>query len=53
MPALLVLGVVGTLIIFKAVDTMIGLRVPADQEIEGLGVTQHGEEGYNGEGGAP
>ena len=48
-----VLAVVGTSAILKAVDRMIGLRVPAEQEIEGLDVTQHGEEGYNWEGGVP
>jgi len=48
-----VLAVVGTLIILKAVDMLIGLRVPAEEEIEGLDVTQHGEEGYNWEGGVP
>jgi Amt family ammonium transporter len=41
-----ILGIVGTLIILKVVDLMIGLRVPAEHEIQGLDVTQHGEEGY-------
>jgi len=40
------LGVFGTLVILKVVDLVIGLRVPADHEIQGLDVTQHGEEGY-------
>jgi len=40
------LGVFGTLVILKVVDLLIGLRVPADHEIQGLDVTQHGEEGY-------
>jgi len=35
------------------VDVTIGVRVPAEQEIEGLDITQHGEEGYNWEGGVP
>jgi Amt family ammonium transporter len=48
-----VLAIVGTLVILKAVDMMIGLRVSAEQEVEGLDVTQHGEEGYNWEGGVP
>ena len=47
-----VLAVVGTLAILKLVDLLIGLRVPAEQEIEGLDITQHGEEGYNWEGSA-
>ena len=41
-----VLGVVGTLIILKLVDIAIGLRVPPEHEVQGLDVTQHGEEGY-------
>jgi Amt family ammonium transporter len=41
-----VLGVVGTLIILKLVDMVIGLRVPPEQEVQGLDVSQHGEEGY-------
>jgi ammonium transporter, Amt family len=41
------LAVVGTLVILKVVDLTIGLRVPEDHEIEGLDLSQHGEEGYN------
>jgi Amt family ammonium transporter len=41
-----VLAIVGTLIILKFVDTVIGLRVPAEHEVQGLDFTQHGEEGY-------
>jgi ammonium transporter, Amt family len=41
------LAIVGTLIILKIVDATIGLRASADQEIEGLDLTMHGEEGYN------
>jgi Amt family ammonium transporter len=48
-----VLAVIGTLAILKLVDLLIGLRVPAEQEIEGLDINQHGEEGYNWEGSAP
>jgi ammonium transporter, Amt family len=40
------LAIVGTLIILKIVDVTIGLRVPAEQEIQGLDLSQHGEEGY-------
>jgi ammonium transporter, Amt family len=42
-----VLAIVGTLLILKLVDVVIGLRVPAEHEIQGLDVTQHGEEGYS------
>jgi len=41
-----VLAIVGTLIILKIVDMTIGLRVSQEQEIEGLDLSQHGEEGY-------
>lgn len=40
------LAIVGTLIILKLVDLVIGLRVPEEHEIQGLDLTQHGEEGY-------
>jgi Amt family ammonium transporter len=35
-------------IAFKLVDIIIGLRVPEDQEREGLDVTSHGESAYEG-----
>jgi Amt family ammonium transporter len=41
------LAIVGTLILLKLVDVLVGLRVPREQEVEGLDVTQHGEEGYD------
>ena len=37
----------GTLVILKIVDATLGLRVSRDQEIEGLDLSMHGEEGYN------
>jgi Amt family ammonium transporter len=40
------LSVVGTLIILFLVDKTIGLRVSAPDEMTGLDLTQHGEEGY-------
>jgi Amt family ammonium transporter len=40
------LAVVGTVVVLKVVDAVIGLRVPAEHEVEGLDLTQHGEEGY-------
>jgi ammonium transporter, Amt family len=42
-----VLAIVGSLIILKVVDVLIGLRVPEEQEVQGLDLSQHGEEGYN------
>ncbi|MGH9713011.1 MAG: ammonium transporter [Candidatus Acidiferrales bacterium] len=41
-----VLAIVGTLIILKIVDKLVGLRVSEDQETQGLDLSQHGEEGY-------
>src|SRR6202047_3137478 len=40
-------ALVGTLVLRKVVDLITGLRVTEDQEIEGLDITQHGEEAYN------
>ncbi len=40
------LAIVGTFVILKVVDTVIGLRVSSEHEVEGLDLTQHGEEGY-------
>ena len=41
------LAVVGTLVILKVVDLAVGLRVTEEQEVQGLDLSQHGEEGYN------
>ena len=40
------LAIVGTLIILKICDATVGLRVDKDAEIQGLDLSQHGEEGY-------
>ena len=40
------LAIVGTLVILKLVDATIGLRVSGDEEVQGLDLSQHGEEGY-------
>jgi ammonium transporter, Amt family len=40
------LAVVGTLVILKIVDVTIGLRVTEEEEVQGLDLSQHGEEGY-------
>lgn len=42
-----VLAIVGTLIILKICDMTLGVRVSAQEEIDGLDLTQHGEEGYS------
>jgi Amt family ammonium transporter len=41
-----VLAAVGTAVILKVVDVLVGLRVSSDHEIQGLDLSQHGEEGY-------
>jgi hypothetical protein len=43
------LAVAGTLAILKFVDAVMGLRVPEHHEIQGLDLSQHGEEGYDWE----
>ena len=40
------LAIVGTLGILKLVDVTIGLRVSEEDEVQGLDLSQHGEEGY-------
>jgi Amt family ammonium transporter len=40
-------SVAGTLAILKLVDALVGLRVTADEEREGLDINLHGEEGYS------
>jgi ammonium transporter, Amt family len=41
------MAIVGTLLILKVVDLVIGLRVAPEDEDQGLDLSQHGEEGYN------
>jgi ammonium transporter, Amt family len=41
------LAIVGTIVILKIVDIILGVRVSREQEIEGLDLTQHGEDGYS------
>ncbi len=38
---------IGSAILYKIVDLVIGLRVPVDAEREGLDVAEHGERAYN------
>jgi ammonium transporter, Amt family len=40
------IAIVGTLAILKLVDVTIGLRVSEEEEVQGLDLSQHGEEGY-------
>jgi len=41
------LSVVGTLVILKIVDLVVGIRVTTEDEIQGLDITQHEESGYS------
>ncbi|PWT84371.1 MAG: ammonia channel protein [Acidobacteria bacterium] len=41
------LALVGTMIVLKVTDWITGVRVSEEEEIEGLDITQHGEEAYN------
>jgi ammonium transporter, Amt family len=41
-----VLAAIGTIVILKVVDVIVGLRVSPEHEIQGLDLSQHGEEGY-------
>jgi Amt family ammonium transporter len=43
----IVLAVVGTLVILKIIDLVVGVRVTKEEEYEGLDIALHGEEGYN------
>jgi Amt family ammonium transporter len=40
-------ALIGTIVLLKVVDLLTGIRVSQEQEIEGLDITQHGEEAYN------
>lgn len=40
------LAVVGTIILLKILDATMGLRVSEEDEVRGLDISQHGEEGY-------
>jgi Amt family ammonium transporter len=41
-----ILAAIGTFIILKVLDATMGLRVSREAEMEGLDLSQHGEEGY-------
>ena len=44
------LAIVGTLVILKICDVVLGVRVSPEQENDGLDLSMHGEEAYNLEG---
>jgi len=41
------IAIVGSFVILKIVDVVVGLRVTSEQETMGLDLSMHGEEGYN------
>ena len=41
-----VFAAVATFIILKILDAVMGLRVTTQEEVQGLDLSQHGEEGY-------
>src|ERR1700729_1320197 len=41
------LAIVGSIVLLKVTDLITGIRVSEEHEIEGLDITQHGEEAYN------
>ena len=43
------LSAVGTYVILLVADLVLGLRVSPEEEVRGLDLTQHGEEGYSWE----
>ena len=43
----LLLSGIGSAILFKVVDVIVGLRVSVDAEREGLDITDHTERAYN------
>jgi Amt family ammonium transporter len=42
-----IIAAVGTFILLKLVDAVVGLRCTENDEQEGLDISQHGERGYN------
>jgi ammonium transporter, Amt family len=40
-------AIVGSLVLLKVTDLLVGLRVTEEQEVEGLDLSQHGEVGYD------
>jgi len=40
-------ALVGTIVLLKVTDLVVGVRASEEQETEGLDLTEHGEEAYN------
>jgi Amt family ammonium transporter len=41
------IAIVGTVVLLKVTDVLVGLRVSEDEEVQGLDLSQHGEVGYD------
>jgi Amt family ammonium transporter len=41
------MAIVGTLIVLKITDFLVGVRVSSEHELQGLDLSQHGEVGYD------
>ncbi|MBX3441359.1 MAG: ammonium transporter [Planctomyces sp.] len=44
--ASVLIAVIGSIVLLKILDAVMGLRVAQDDEVQGLDLSQHGEEGY-------
>jgi Amt family ammonium transporter len=42
-----ILAIVGTFIVLKVVDIVMGLRLAKEEEVTGLDLSQHNESAYN------
>jgi len=42
-----IVALVGSLVLLRITDLIVGVRAAAEQELEGLDLTEHGEEAYN------
>lgn len=43
----IILAITGTIVLLKVIDLVIGVRLSEEDELQGLDLSQHGEEGYN------
>ena len=41
------IAIVGSIVLLKLIDLVMGVRVTAEDEVEGLDLSQHGEQGYH------
>ena len=41
------MAIAGSIILLKVTDSLVGLRVSEEEEVQGLDLSQHGEVGYD------